>query len=60
MPPPQLAEAEARLAEQQALYEGVRADRAMYSKNLLAAQDEIAQLRRAHAMLVRAAAARLR
>lgn len=38
-------EAEARLKQQQNLYEGVRSDRNLYSKNLLEAQEEIAELK---------------
>jgi chromosome segregation ATPase len=37
---------ERKLKEQQSLYEGVRADRNLYSKNLLEAQDEAAELRK--------------
>lgn len=39
------AEAEARLKQQQNLYEAVRSDRNLYSKNLLEAQDEISELK---------------
>jgi chromosome segregation ATPase len=39
------AEAEARLKQQQNLYEAVRSDRNLYSKNLLEAVDEISELR---------------
>ena len=38
---------EAKLKQQQHLYEAVRSDRNLYSKNLLEAQDQIAELRRA-------------
>eukprot|EP01013_Petalomonas_cantuscygni_P022822 TRINITY_DN44143_c0_g1_i1.p1 TRINITY_DN44143_c0_g1~~TRINITY_DN44143_c0_g1_i1.p1 ORF type:complete len:881 (+),score=280.53 TRINITY_DN44143_c0_g1_i1:168-2810(+) len=41
-----LAEAEARLRQQQALYEGVRAERNVYSKNLLEATDEVGEMKR--------------
>ena len=41
----QLAEAEARLGAQQALFDGARADASRSRQNLLAAQDELAQLR---------------
>ncbi|BDA44058.1 Cilia- and flagella-associated protein 58 [Coccomyxa sp. Obi] len=40
-----LAEAEARLKQQQALYEQVRADRNLCSRNLIAAQDEVLEVR---------------
>jgi len=42
----QIADGESKLRQQQNLYEGVRADRNMYSKNLVAAQDEISEMRR--------------
>ena len=42
----QIQDGEAKLKTQQNLYEGVRADRNVYSKNLVAAQDEIAEMRR--------------
>jgi predicted nucleic acid-binding Zn-ribbon protein len=38
-------EAEGKLKQQQNLYEAVRSDRNLYSKNLLEAQEEIAELR---------------
>jgi predicted nucleic acid-binding Zn-ribbon protein len=38
-------EAESRLKQQQNLYEAVRSDRNLYSKNLLEAQEEIAELK---------------
>ncbi len=38
-------EAEGRLKQQQNLYEAVRSDRNLYSKNLIEAQEEIAELR---------------
>ena len=41
----QLAEAEARLGAQQALFDGARAEASRNRQNLLAAQDELAQLR---------------
>lgn len=41
-----IQEGEARLRQQQALYEAVRSDRNLYSKNLLEAQAEVAELRR--------------
>jgi len=39
-------EGEGRLKQQQALYEAVRADRNLYSKTLIEAQDEINELKR--------------
>lgn len=39
-------EYEAKLKQQQNLYEAVRSDRNLYSKNLLEAQDEVAELKR--------------
>ena len=42
----QIADGEVKLKTQQNLYEGVRADRNVYSKNLVAAQDEISEMRR--------------
>lgn len=39
-------EGEARLKQQQNLYEAVRSDRNLYSKNLIEAQDEIQELKR--------------
>jgi chromosome segregation ATPase len=41
-----LADTEAKLQQQQQLYESVRADRNHYSKNLIGAQDEIAEMRK--------------
>ncbi|GCA63665.1 hypothetical protein KIPB_011212, partial [Kipferlia bialata] len=41
-----ISEAETRLRQQQNLYEAVRADRNLYSKNLIETQDEISELRR--------------
>lgn len=38
-------EAEGRLKQQQNLYEAVRSDRNLYSKNLLEAQEEIVELK---------------
>lgn len=40
------AEVRARLKQQQQMYEAVRADRNLYSKNLIEAQDEIAEMKR--------------
>jgi chromosome segregation ATPase len=41
-----ISEFEKKLKEQQALYENVRADRNVYSKNLLESQDEISEMKR--------------
>jgi len=41
-----IAEAETRLKQQQNLYEAVRSDRNLYSKNLIEAQDEITEMKR--------------
>ena len=41
-----VAEGESKLKQQQQLYESVRADRNHYSKNLIEAQDEIAEMRK--------------
>eukprot|EP00762_Andalucia_godoyi_P000286 ANDGO_03046.mRNA.1 Cilia- and flagella-associated protein 58 len=41
-----ITDAEAKLKQQQQLYEAVRADRNVYSKNLIEAQDEIAEMKR--------------
>ncbi|KAK9852338.1 hypothetical protein WJX84_004646 [Apatococcus fuscideae] len=41
-----ISEGESRLKQQQNLYETVRADRNLYSKNLVQAQDEIQELKR--------------
>eukprot|EP00049_Salpingoeca_infusionum_P018965 m.359526 g.359526 ORF g.359526 m.359526 type:complete len:867 (-) comp18604_c0_seq1:381-2981(-) len=41
-----LASVEGKLKQQQALYEQVRSDRNVYSKNLLEAQDEIGEMKR--------------
>ncbi len=49
----QLAEAEAHLKQQQATYEQVRTDRNLCSRNLLAAQDEVLELRNRSKILVR-------
>ncbi|XP_019491834.1 PREDICTED: cilia- and flagella-associated protein 58 [Hipposideros armiger] len=42
----QIAESETKLKQQQNLYEAVRSDRNLYSKNLVEAQDEITEMRR--------------
>jgi chromosome segregation ATPase len=39
-------EFEGKLKQQQSLYEAVRSDRNLYSKNLIEAQDEVAELKR--------------
>jgi len=41
-----IAESETRLKQQQNLYEACRADRNLYSKNLIEAQDEITEMKR--------------
>ena len=41
-----IVEAEGRLKQQQNLYEAVRSDRNLYSKNLIEAQDEIGDMKR--------------
>ena len=41
-----IAEEEAKLKQQQNMYEAIRADRNMYSKNLISAQDGIQELKR--------------
>ncbi|KAJ6669109.1 hypothetical protein lerEdw1_007918 [Lerista edwardsae] len=41
-----IAESETRLKQQQNLYEAVRTDRNLYSKNLIEAQDEINEMRK--------------
>ena len=41
-----IAEGDAKLKQQQGLYEAVRSDRNMYSKSLIESQDEIAEMRR--------------
>jgi len=47
----QIADGEAKLKMQQNLYEGVRADRNLYSKNLVETQDEIQEMRRKFKMM---------
>ena len=42
----QIAELEAKLKQQENLYEAVRSDRNLYSKNLIESQDEIAEMKR--------------
>ncbi|XP_019900018.1 cilia- and flagella-associated protein 58 [Esox lucius] len=41
-----IAEAESKLKQQQNLYEAIRSDRNLYSKNLIEAQDEITAMKR--------------
>ena len=41
-----IAEGEVKLKQQQQLYESVRSDRNLYSKNLIESQDEIAEMKR--------------
>ncbi|GMH58573.1 hypothetical protein TL16_g02641 [Triparma laevis f. inornata] len=41
-----IAEGEMKLKQQQQLYESVRSDRNLYSKNLIESQDEIAEMKR--------------
>ena len=41
-----IAEGDTKLKQQQALYEAVRSDRNLYSKNLIESQDEIAEMKR--------------
>ena len=48
----QVVEGEVRLKQQQNLYETTRAERNVHSKNLIAAQDEILDLRRKLKFLV--------
>ncbi|KAK2500464.1 hypothetical protein MC885_007486, partial [Smutsia gigantea] len=42
----EIAESETKLKQQQNLYEAVRSDRNLYSKNLVEAQDEITEMKR--------------
>lgn len=42
----EIVDADAKLKDHQRLYESVRADRNLYSKNLIEAQDEIAEMKR--------------
>ena len=50
--PRQIADNNAELRQQLNLYEAVRSDRNLYSKNLIAAQDEILDLKRKFKILV--------
>jgi predicted nucleic acid-binding Zn-ribbon protein len=45
-------EAEAKLKQQQQLYEAVRSDRNVYSKNLTETQDEIAEIKRRYKIVM--------
>lgn len=47
-----IGEGETRLKQQQNLYETVRADRNLYSKNLIQAQDEIQEMKRKFKIMV--------
>ena len=42
----QIGEGEVKLKQQQNLYEAVRSDRNLYSKNLIEAHDEINEMKR--------------
>lgn len=46
-----IAEAETKLKQQQNLYEAVRSDRNLYSKNLIESQDEITEMKRQHKIM---------
>lgn len=46
-----IVDVESRLKQQQNLYESVRSDRNLYSKNLVEAQDEIAEMKRRFKMM---------
>jgi len=48
----QIVEGETRVKQQQNLYEAVRADRNLYSKNLIQAQDEIQEMKRKFQIMV--------
>jgi chromosome segregation ATPase len=48
-----IAEGEAKLKQQQNLYEAVRSDRNLYSKNLIESQDEIAEMKRKFKIMTR-------
>ena len=48
-----IAEGEARLKQQQNLYEAVRSDRNLYAKNLIESQDEIAEMKRKFKVMTR-------
>lgn len=47
-----IAEGEHKLKQQQQLYEAARADRNVYSKNLIEVQDDVSEMRRRFAMMV--------
>jgi chromosome segregation ATPase len=46
-----VSEAESRLKQQQNLYEAIRSDRNLYSKNLIKAQDEMREMKRKYKVL---------
>merc|ERR1719198_941628 len=48
-----IAEGEAKLKQQQNLYEAVRSDRNLYSKNLIESQEEIAEMKRKFKIMTR-------
>ena len=48
-----ISEGETKLKQQQALYEAVRSDRNLYSKNLIESQDEIAEMKRKFKVMTR-------
>jgi len=48
-----IAEGEAKLKQQQNLYEAVRSDRNLYAKNLIESQDEIAEMKRKFKVMTR-------
>ena len=50
--PVQIGEGDTRLKQHQNLYEAVRADRNLYSKNLIQAQDEIQEMKRKFKIMV--------
>ena len=47
-----IAESENKLKQQQALYESVRSDRNLYSRNLIEAQDEMGEMKRKFKIMV--------
>ncbi|XP_043203912.1 cilia- and flagella-associated protein 58-like [Amphibalanus amphitrite] len=47
-----VAESESRLKQQQSLYEAVRSDRNLYSKNLIESQNEVTEMNRKFKMVV--------
>ena len=48
-----IVEGEAKMKQQQNLYEAVRSDRNLYSKNLIESQDEIAEMKRKFKIMTR-------